>query len=56
MEVIYLSETLVNFKRTTRRSIPEDRTFHNHRCEDLKSYFNFNNILMKCQRIYVSLE
>jgi hypothetical protein len=31
------SETLVDFKRTTRRHIPEDRT-HNHRCENLKSY------------------
>jgi hypothetical protein len=28
----------VEFQRTTRRYIPEDRTLHNHRCENLKSY------------------
>jgi hypothetical protein len=32
------SETSVNFQRTTRRYILEDRTLHNHRCENLKSY------------------
>jgi hypothetical protein len=26
------------FQRTTRRYIQEDRTLHDHRCEDLKSY------------------
>jgi hypothetical protein len=26
------------FKRTTRRYIPEDRTLHNHGCENLRSY------------------
>jgi hypothetical protein len=26
----------VDFKRTTRRHIPEDVTLHNHRCENLK--------------------
>jgi hypothetical protein len=31
-------ETSVDFQRTTRRYIPEDRTLHNHRCENLKSY------------------
>jgi hypothetical protein len=25
-------------QQTTRRHIPEDDTFHNHRCENLKSY------------------
>jgi hypothetical protein len=27
-----------NVEWTTRHYIPEDRTFHNHRCENLKSY------------------
>jgi hypothetical protein len=31
------SETLVDFQRTTQRYIPEDSTFHNHRCENFKS-------------------
>jgi hypothetical protein len=37
-EAICSSETSVHFLRTTRRYIPEDRTRHNHRCENLKSY------------------
>jgi hypothetical protein len=32
------SETSVDFHRTTRRYIPEDRTLHKHGCENLKSY------------------
>jgi hypothetical protein len=32
------SETSVDTQRTTRRYIPEDRTLHNHRCENRKSY------------------
>jgi hypothetical protein len=31
-------ETSVDCQRTTRRYIPEDSRFHNHRCESLKSY------------------
>jgi hypothetical protein len=31
-------ETSVEFRRTTGRYIPEDRTLHNHRWENLKSY------------------
>jgi hypothetical protein len=31
-------ETSVNFQRTTRHYIPEDRTLHNHRCENITSY------------------
>jgi hypothetical protein len=38
MQMTCSSETSVNFKRTTRRYIPENRTLHNHRCEYLKSY------------------
>jgi hypothetical protein len=32
------SETSVDFERTPRRYIPEDRTVYNQRCENLKSY------------------
>jgi hypothetical protein len=28
----------IDFQGTTRRYVPEDRTLHNHRCENLKSY------------------
>jgi hypothetical protein len=38
MEAVCSSETSVDFQRTTRRYIPQDRTLHNHRCENLKSY------------------
>jgi hypothetical protein len=38
MEATCSSEMSVAFQRTTRRYIPEDRTLHNHRCENLKSY------------------
>jgi hypothetical protein len=37
IEVICSSETSVDFQRTTWRYIPEDRTLHNHRSEDLNS-------------------
>jgi hypothetical protein len=33
----------------TRRYIPEDRTLHNHRCENLRSYTTLNTILW-CDR------
>jgi hypothetical protein len=38
MEVTYSSETSGDFQQTTRCYIPEDRTLHNHLCENLKSY------------------
>jgi hypothetical protein len=38
MEEIFYSETLVDIQRTTRRYVPEDRTLHNHRSENLISY------------------
>jgi hypothetical protein len=38
MEAICSSETSVATQQTTRRHSPEDDTFHNHRCENLKSY------------------
>jgi hypothetical protein len=37
METIYSSEMSVDFQRTTRRCISEDKTPHNHRCENLRS-------------------
>jgi hypothetical protein len=45
------SKMLVNFQWTTQRYIPEDRTLHNHCCENLKSYFwnrVFQTNLKKC--------
>jgi hypothetical protein len=38
MEAICSFESYVDFHRTTRRCIPEDRTLLNHRCENIKSY------------------
>jgi hypothetical protein len=38
IEEKYSSETSVDFQQTTWRYIPEDRTLHNHRSENLKSY------------------
>jgi hypothetical protein len=38
MEAICSSEKSVATQQTTWRHIPEDDTFHNHRCKNLKSY------------------
>jgi hypothetical protein len=38
MEATCFSETSAHFQRATRRYIPEDRTLHNHRCKNLRSY------------------
>jgi hypothetical protein len=38
MEAIHYSETKADFQWTTRHYIAEDRTLHNHSCENLKSY------------------
>jgi hypothetical protein len=38
MEATCSSETSVDFQRITRCYIRKDRTLHNHRCENLKSY------------------
>jgi hypothetical protein len=43
MEVMSSSETSVDFQRTTWHYTKEDRTIHNHRCENLKSYKSHNN-------------
>jgi hypothetical protein len=47
MEETHSSETSMYFQQTTRRYIPEDRTRHNHRCENLKFYKD----IVTCQRI-----
>jgi hypothetical protein len=42
MEVICFSETSVHIQ-ATRRYVPEDGSFHDYRCENLKSYkMNFD--------------
>jgi hypothetical protein len=38
MESICSPEMSVDFQRTTRRYITEDRSLHNHRCENLRSH------------------
>jgi hypothetical protein len=38
MEATCSSATSVDFQRTARRYIPEDRTLSNHFCENLNSY------------------
>jgi hypothetical protein len=38
LEVICSSETSVDFQRTTRCCIPEERALHSHRFKNLKSY------------------
>jgi hypothetical protein len=41
MEAMCSSETSGYFQRTTHRYIPENRTLHNHSCENLKFYIKF---------------
>jgi hypothetical protein len=38
MEGASSSEISIDFQRTTRRYIPEDRALQNHRCKNLRSY------------------
>jgi hypothetical protein len=40
MEAAHSSENSIDFQRTKRYYIPEDRTVHNHRCENLKFYMD----------------
>jgi hypothetical protein len=51
MEAKYSSETSVDFQRTTCLYIPEDRTLHNHRCDNLRSY---KSILI-CHRFFYGI-
>jgi hypothetical protein len=52
MEATCTYETTVDFQRTTRPYIPEDRTLHNHRCENLKPYM-VNNTLESIWKEFV---
>jgi hypothetical protein len=52
MEATRYSETSVDFQRTTRCYIPEDRTFHNHSCKNLSS----NIVLMVLEKLRVTSE
>jgi hypothetical protein len=38
MKATSSTKTLVDFEETTWHFIPEDRTLHNHGCENLKAY------------------
>jgi hypothetical protein len=51
MEAICSSEISVDFQRTTRHYIPEERTLHNNHCENLKSYED--NITMAIRKKYI---
>jgi hypothetical protein len=54
MEMICSSETSVDFQQTTRRCIPEDRTLHNHRCKNLKSYYCILFSTLEIEAVYSS--
>jgi hypothetical protein len=41
----YASETSLEFQWTTSRYIPKDWTLHINRCEDLKSYTLFPDVI-----------
>jgi hypothetical protein len=47
MRTIYPSEISLNFHRTARRHILEDRHLHNHRCRSLESNINFHGCKKK---------
>jgi hypothetical protein len=42
MEVTRSSEMSVDFQWTIRRCVPEDRTVHNHSCENRRSYIDID--------------
>jgi hypothetical protein len=46
MEATCSFETSVDFRRTTRRYIPEDIPLHIHRCENLKSYKGYKRFVI----------
>jgi hypothetical protein len=47
MEAIYSSERSVVLQRPTKLYIPEDKSLHNHRCDNLKSYKEKSNRIEK---------
>jgi hypothetical protein len=61
MEAVCSSETSVDFERNTLLYIPEDSTFHNHRCKNLMpyiqaAYFQFNVKYVNAISLNVSLQ
>jgi hypothetical protein len=40
----YSFKSLVEFQQAAQLCIPEDRTLHNHCCENLKSYRDYNTV------------
>jgi hypothetical protein len=54
LEIIYFSETSIDFQQTTRCYNPEDKTLHSHRCDNLISNLHFElgkNELVTYQRL-----
>jgi hypothetical protein len=49
MEETYFSKTSFDFQRITRRYIPDDGTFPDHGCENLKSNKNFGHMTTNSQ-------
>jgi hypothetical protein len=45
-EALCLSETLVDLHRTIQHYIPEDRTLHNHRCENLSNNLTSSTLVI----------
>jgi plasmid replication initiation protein len=55
IEKTHSSETVANFEWTTWCYIPEDRTLHNHHCENLKSYI-INMVVLQTSYILPQTE
>jgi hypothetical protein len=55
MEATFSSETSVDFQRTTLRFIPENRTLHNHRCENLISYISNKMCFYRQKALHVHI-
>jgi hypothetical protein len=51
MEETCSSKTMVDLQWTTRHHIPEDRTLHNHRGENLKSYVGSEDIEIRGNKL-----
>jgi hypothetical protein len=56
MDATCSSETSVDFQQTTRCYIPEDRTLHNHCCENLKSYSTLSVCWISGEAVGLTLE
>jgi hypothetical protein len=51
MEAVCSFHASLNFHRTTRRHIPEDRTLRSHRCENLE----YKSVFQRCTKYYAPL-